>query len=369
MKRIGLVLIALLIVMVPSVFAEKTCADDNIVCEHGSFEQEADISSGGAGSPPVIEYLWILPDENVYDAGTQLYPTLSSERNDIYMCIVVSDEQGREDVAQVFADVYHPDGTQDALPCVPSANNKCDYNGSAFDRNPQNGLFKYQLHANKGNLSDPVHIQFIENCVSDAVDAGLITQADAGLIFYNVFDQPAWNVYAVHAPMLYHQPAGMYEVKAWATDLSSDVSNKLSTFFEWVSTVALEVDFTDGLHYGTLQPTVYKVIQGNYLMSEGDGAPTVKNEGNERIKLSVKSSELAGATFDKKINDFDVKWDPMEISNGHGHVFFGNDEVVELVDPLELCQTEKIDFSVHADVGLPADTYSGILELWTSVYD
>ncbi|MDP3917100.1 MAG: hypothetical protein Q8Q42_02320 [Nanoarchaeota archaeon] len=368
MKKI-LVFAILLIAMTPGVFSEKTCSDDNIICEHEDFEQTAIISSGSNGQPPEVEYLWVLPDENPYDSGTQLFPTLSSERNDIYACVVVGDPQGRDDITRVFLDVYHPENTQELLPCVPSANNKCDYDGEEFDRDPNGGLLKYQVQAHEGNFSDALHVQFMENCILDAVNAGLITQQEGDEIYYNLFSQPEWNLYAVHLPMLYHQPAGMYEVEARATDLRSDVSDKLSTSFEWVSTVAMEVDFQDGLDYGTLQPSVYKVIQGDYNMVSGDGKPTVKNEGNERVKLSIESSSLLGDTFNKEINDFDVKWDPNEVGYGHGHVFFDSDDAVMLEEPLELCQTEKIDFSAHADIGLPADIYSGMLQVWTSAYD
>ncbi|MDP3917091.1 MAG: hypothetical protein Q8Q42_02270 [Nanoarchaeota archaeon] len=368
MKKALVLLVSLLLVMMPMVFAEESCSDDNIICDQGEVDQSATIGAG-TGSPPSIEYVWVLPDENLNDQGTQLFPTLSSERNDIYACVVVGDPQGRDDISQVFVDVYHPEGTQDLLPCVPDANNKCDFTGDAFDRNPEGGLFKYQVHADRLNPTIPADMQFIEDCKLDALAAGLITQADVDLINYNIFSQPEWYMYTVNLPMLYHQPSGLYEVKAWATDHASAFSDMVSSFFDWVSTVALEIDFQDGLDYGALQPSVYRVIQGDYNMISGDGKPTVKNEGNERVEISVQSSTLLGDTFNKEINDFDVKWDPYETGFGHGQVFFDNDEQVILEDPLELCQTEKIDFSAHADLGLPADNYHGILQISTSAHD
>jgi len=366
-KKLFLLLTVLFILpmsSVPLVTAQaKDCNDPNVICDHGNVGQNAKITAGN-GSPPVVEFGWILPDEDLRTSGTQVFPKLSEERNDIFACIVVSDPQGRGDIQQVFADVFHPTGTGPILPCVPSANNKCDYTGNPFDRDPAGGLFKYQVHATK--LDPTTHRTFIESCKLNAVAAGLITRQQSDEINYNIFSQPNWFMYKVHLPMLYHQPAGKYKVQFRATDTRSGVSGKLQEVFEWVSTVALEIDFSNGLNYGELQPSVFKVIQGDYEMSYRDGKPTVKNEGNERINISIQSTTLVGSTHGKEINDFDVKWDPEERSFGYGLTKFPDGQKVVLKEPLELCQTEKIDFSVHADVGLPADRYSGILEIWTS---
>jgi hypothetical protein len=187
----------------------------------------------GGGSPPTVQYVWVLPDEDAIVSGTQLWPDLSQERNDIYACVVVSDPQGRDDIKNVYVDVYHPDGS-----------------------------FKYQVHAEKLVPGDTSDAETIEQCKLDALDAGLITQQDFDLINYQIFDQPAWYMYKVYLPMLYHQPSGQYEARAWATDTSSEVSATLSAYFDWVSTVAVELDF-NSLQFGEIQPSVYKVIQGD----------------------------------------------------------------------------------------------------------
>ncbi len=366
MKKV-LVLMTLLVLMSVSAVltTAKDCNDPDMICGEGDVDQTATIDSG-SGDPPVIYYGWVLPDEDSYESGTNLYPALSDQRNDIYACVVAGDPQGRDDINNIYVDVFHPDGTGDLLPCVPSANNKCDYTGDPFDRET---LFKYQVHATRLDPSDPVDMAVIEDCKTDALSAGLITQSDYNLINYNIFSQPEWYMYLVYLPMLYHQPSGWYPIEAWGTDTSSGVSDVLVNQFEWISTVAMEIDFFDGLNYGVLQPGVYKVIQGDYDMVDGDGQPTVKNEGNERIQIAVQSTVLTGDAHGKDIDDFDVKWDPMEIGGGHGHDYFGPDYQLTLIDPMELCQTEKIDFSAHADQGLPSDVYHGTLEIWTSAYD
>ncbi len=326
-----------------------------------TFPESATI--GGGSAPPVIQYIWVLPDEDIYTSETQLYPDLSEERNDIYSCVVASDPQGRDDIQNVYVDVYHPQNTEEIIPCVTEDGSVCDQSGygQPWDHTPQNGLFKYQVHAQK---LDPLYDrEEIEQCKLLALNAGLITQDDFNAIDYWIFDQPEWYMYRVNLPMLYHQPAGDYEARSWATDTSSSVSDPLSRYFTWISTVAIEIDFYDGIDYGTLQPSVYKIIQGNYAMQDGDNQPTIKNEGNEPVSLRIESTNLTGEQFQKVIDDFNVKWDPEERGSGYGQTYFGSGQEVELADPLELCQTEKIDFSVHADVGLPADAYSGTLTI------
>ncbi len=286
-------------------------------------------SIDGSGSPPTVEYVWVLPDEDPLTSGTQLWPALSDTRNDIYACIVVSDPQGRDDIQNVYVDVYHP-----------------------------NGSFKYQVHAVKLDIDQDE--EEIEDCKLDALEAGLITQEQFDEINYQIFDQPAWYMYKVYLPMLYHQPAGEYEARAWATDTSSEVSDTLSAYFDWVSTVAVELGFST-LDFGLIQPSVYKVIQGDYDMATYD-APTLKNEGNEPAEISVVFTNMTGNIHNKIIDDFDAQFRAE-------HLFFESDETVTFENPLELCHQEKIDFSVHADVGTPTDTYVGTVTIYAAAYE
>jgi len=397
MKKITILALVVALFVLPVAFA--LCTGSACVTSTGSVSQTAILGGSTGVGAPEIKFVWVLPDEDLTTDETQLYPALSAERNDIYACIVVSDPQGRDDIMNVYADVYHPTGTADILPCVLADNDPdkdglyeskvCDetqnnlalnnagagYGGKTDGSYEKTGdLFKYQVHAVK---MDPVSDRVaIENCKNAAVTAGLITQNDAHLspgtvyqgIDYWIFDQPEWYMYKVYLPMLYHQPAGWYTVKAWATDKLGHPSAQLSTTFEWVSTVAMEIDFFGGLNYGTLSPSVYKVIQGDWIMSTADGKPTVKNEGNEPIHITVGSNALIGTAFKKSIDDFDVKWNPEEIVStpNYGYQTYTAGQTVSLEDPLELCQTEKIDFSAHADAGLPEDTYIGSLILTVS---
>ena len=157
----------------------------------------------GGGCPPVVEYLWVLPDEDNITEGTQIGSYSGINRTDIYGCLVVSDPNGRDDISDVWVDVYHP-----------------------------NGSFKYQAHAVK---LDIVSQQAeIEACNDAALAAGLITQADHDQIDYNISDH-MWYMYEVDMYCHHHQPTGDYEVKAFATDGQSGVSECKTSTFEYLS--------------------------------------------------------------------------------------------------------------------------------------
>ena len=386
MKKILLAL-AITLLVLQVVLADpgsKKCTDPDIICDMGTVSQTAAIASG-SGSAPEIKFVWVLPDEDSTETGTQLNPKLSKERNDIYACIVVRDAQSREDIQDVFVKVYHPDDTGLILPCVLADNDPdkdglfesmvCDQSGFGFPWN-KDTLFKYQVHATKlDRISDRTTI---EECKGDALDAGLITQEQYDDIDYEIFSQPDADMYRVYLPMLYHQPAGWYRVDAYAVDTQGNVATPKTATFEWVSTVAIEIDFFAGLDYGVLTKSVYAWIQGDYTMSDGDGEPTIKNEGNERVALAVSSTPLTGSMYQKNITDFDVKWDPEEdgiVTPGYGTKYFtSKDDPVDLgctngdETPLELCQTEKIDFSVHAATDLPQDTYTGTMTIEATAF-
>jgi hypothetical protein len=371
MKKLLMAIVVALVVM-PLAFAAVTTPFINGGTQ-GSVSEAAVIGTT-TSAPPTVQFAWVLPDEDPLTAGTQVKPTINAQRNDIYACVVVGDTAyGRDNIQNVYVDVYHPTGTGAILPCVASAGHTCDNTtntmvtgsfgtmgngGKPYDRTT---LFKYQVHAVK--LDPIVDRAAIENCKTLAKAAGLITQAQYDQIDYNIFSQPIWYMYKVSLPMLYHQPSGLYTIKAWATDTASAVSAQLTNTFTWVSTVALDIDFAAGVNYGSIQPSVYKVVQGDYNLVAGDNMPTIKNEGNERVNIALTSTTLHGAVYGKDITDFDAKWDPNELGYGYGMYYFQAGTKVNLADPIELCQTEKIDLSVRAPIGLPQDTYTGTLTL------
>jgi len=284
----------------------------------------------GVGTSPVIEYVWVLPDEMITN-GTQIELIPSLERSDIYACIVVSDAESRDTISDVFIDIFHPDGS-----------------------------FKYQAHATK------IESQLeVEECKDAALEAGLITSSDHDDIDYNIFSQQNWYMYKVYLPMYYHQPSGLYDCETYAVDSQSRVSENKTVSFEWIAGTYLQLDF-ENIEFGSIQPGAWKIINGDLDMTTQ--SPTLKNEGNTEILVGLEFEEFRGIEYNKIIDDFDAQLRNMGTDNylkiPGEHIEFAADEQVWFTYPISLCRQEKIDFSIHADVGVVPDNYQGGLTMY-----
>ena len=289
----------------------------------------------GAGVSPVVEFIWVLPDEDNLTQGTQLEVLAGGQRDDIYACLVVSDADSRDTIADVFVDVYHPDTS-----------------------------FKYQIHGVR--ITDP---NAVEQCKSDALAHGLINSQDWEDINYNIFSQQNWYMYEVWLPMFYHQPAGDYEARGYAVDTQSRASEPESAFFTWIPGTFLELDFT-AVSFGNIQPGAWKIVNGDLLFILDDGMPTVRNQGNTGVLVGLEFSEFIGqgSLPNKIIDDFDAQLRNLGTNNHYSvpgeHLEFVADQFVQFTYPIELCRQEKIDFSIHADVGSLPDQYAGNITVY-----
>ena len=291
--------------------------------------------SEGTGTSPVVEYLWILPDE-FEDPETQITIVPSGERDDIYACLVVSDVESRDTITDVFVDVYHPDES-----------------------------FKYQMHATW--LDPETDYIEIEDCKDLALEAGLITSEDHEDIDYNIFSQPNWYMYKVYLPMYYHQPSGLYDIHGYAVDSTSRLSDPKIRSFEWVPGTYLELDFNEVL-FGSIQPGAWKVLNGDLDMATTN-MPTLKNEGNTEVLVGVEFSEFVGQGElpNKIIDRFDAQLRSMTenyLDIPGEHLEFDAYQQVQFTHPISLCRQEKIDFSIHAEVGTVPDEYEGSVTIY-----
>lgn len=268
----------------------------------------------GGGTPPVIAYTWVLPDEDSATAGTQIWPFASAERTDLYACVVVTDPNGRDNVADVFIDVYHPQGA------------------------PLCGSQKYQVHGVK--MDNTVNRTQIEDCKTKARNAGLITQAEFNDINYNIFNQTLYYMYYVNLRNNYCQPAGQYEARTFAVDQQGGVAINKSANFTWIPSVILQIDFYNGVNFGELIPGIEQTVQGDADMST-PAAPTMKNEGNVPIAITLNNTKLIGTQYNKEIVNFDSQFR----SEYKQYLAL---EKMTFSKAQQLCQTDKIDFSVKA---------------------
>jgi hypothetical protein len=281
----------------------------------------------GGGTPPEVWAKWELSDNDTSAPGIAIVPNpavdpLDPTSGPTEICIyaVVYDPNGIQDITAVFGDVYHPDGSM-----------------------------KVQVHM--GLETDDAVIQ---NAINEAVATGQMTPSEASSYITDIGKnmlQLWWGCFDYHV----HQPSGTYTVDAWAVDAFGSQSVHVLNTFEVISIVVLALDF-DTVDYGPILPLSWKWVGGNDVFSPGDGRATVWNRGNDPAMLSVHSSAMTGASQGKLIEEFDVEL------LGQQEVYFAS-EWVDLFGPLMPCTPVQIDFSIHAPVGTPADSYSGVLDI------
>ena len=348
MKRMKVLAIAVTLALVLTLLLPATVLA--VVVPGDTVPTTATIT--GSGSPPIIKAQWELFDNYPDEPGTQV-DIIPSDTKMMYAYVVVTDPNGRGDIAQVFCDVYHPDGSfkfqvHGVLldPAVPADVTEME-EAKAAAVVAETGTWLTNLP------------EMLANTAVEPVPAEPITQEVADWLDEEIFNTETAYMYKAEIPMSYHQPCGRYTVESWATDGSGEQSFRLESWYVWVETKVLELDFTS-IDYGEVVPCVEKIVPGDYVLETAGPAPpvkpSVKNEGNIALTIGVHSTAMVGDSELKTIENFDTKFRDEKI------------EYVACVDTwftnqLELCSTEKIIFSIHAPVGTPADTYRGELTM------
>jgi hypothetical protein len=305
----------------------------------------------GTGNPPIIKCKWeqdLTPtledgDPGHSTPGSQFLPPCEYQgKKAVQYWAVVTDPEGVNTIETVDACVYHPAGP------------------------PECGSFKYQkimTKVDKWTVGIPAY--------EAARDAGLVhyqTGIDDAEVMYEL-DKCTAHVWMVEEVLDYHQPAGEYEVhinacdsyNKWASSASTDLWNK----FLYVAVPCFEVDF-NRVDYGDVVACSEKWIAGDTIMqSPVAAAPspnpaTVRNIGNTNIKLTVHQdhmgfghSDITGTTYQGSTppapgeSNWNVVFDARLGSNPANGMYYDPCVTVTLPNPLPLCNTEELDFSIH----------------------
>ena len=287
--------------------------------------------TAGGGGPPLVKCNWETPDDGDPAhawLGTSMFPSCQyGVDKDVQFWAVVTDPEGVDTVANVYADVYHPEGP------------------------PECGSKKYQLELYR--MDKEAGIAAFE----EADAHGLITygwEQDYTLISHQL-EQGLSAVYMGTQVLSYHQPAGLYRDDVKAYDIPGNPSMIFSTYFYYIPVAAIEVDFTH-VNYGSVQVCSNKWIGGD--LEFGTPAPTVRNIGNTTVNaLLVKIRKGLGLTS----GVWNVEFDARLGADGVHAQYFPEIEVT-LVDVLPLCNTQKLDFSIHVIKGDPG-TYTGTITI------
>jgi hypothetical protein len=160
-------------------------------------------------------------------------------------------------------------------------------------------------------------------------------------------------VYKGCVELHYHQPAGLYRVEVIAHDDDNNWAIPLENHFEYFPLTKAEIDFST-VNYGSVEVSQNKWAPGNNVWD--DGIPSVRNVGNTDLKLTVEQDDMGigqsgsppvwDVVFDARIGVGDYYAEPPEDLPGMS-VTYDPFTMVEIPDVLHLCNTHKMDFSIH----------------------
>jgi len=312
----------------------------------------ADVQTGvtvtqGGGAIPAVMAKWETPDDNPVESGTQVKPSLVYGKCvEVCMYAVVFDAEDRGAVQQVTVDVWHPDGE------------------------PDNGSMKYNnLSATIMTYSDGLAIfnSWKSANVIKVFDGFVLTGTSPESVEERLIQGDA-RIWKVCFNMHYCQPAGDYGVGVKAVDKSGNVSTVVAfNRFTYVAMTGFEVDFTS--------VTYPNVTIGSSVVRPGDtsfgtaNAPTIRNLGNVNEWVSVKQSDMGFGRYADgtsgyqgwKVN-FDARLGPQANDGDTTNVQYAPDTTTQLPNKLYLCETNKLDFSIHLWFAVPSATpYTGTM--------
>jgi len=269
--------------------------------------------------------------------GLQVLPRLGKTVKVGYYA-VVTDPEGISTIANVYADVWHPDGEfkyQIALSPLSKAESI-----AAFSK-------VISCHPTLLTVEDDPSVwipEFEEDIIADIEYE--LTQ-DLALVYYgeDVID--------------YCQPGGYYTVGVRAHDIFNTWSAYLYNQFWYIPTTAIKIDF-DTVDYGTAMIDYEQWASGDQTFGT-DAYPTIQNWGNTPVDLYVWQDDMGlGMTS----GQWNVRYDVRLASDGNIKEYDpyqnqdSNHKGVRF-DHLGLCTLDKLDFSIHVKKADPGYTYTG----------
>jgi hypothetical protein len=323
----------------------------------------------GTGGPPVIKCKWETPDSA--DPGHST-PGTQVEASGVY-------DQSVQ--VCVFAVITDPQGVITMMPPAPEGN---VYATITYPLGPpMDGAIKYEQITM--TPVDPYTESFPHNVAGliefdAAVGNGLITADSiaAGHTLESIREQLVQGeayIWKGCFDLHYHQPAGDYGVCVEAFDPTNLVTEMCNTV-TYAAKTMVEVDFTS-VNYGEVDVCSNRWIGGDNefgVPNSQTGAMmnTIRNIGNTNAYVTVMQDDMGFGKSD--VGTPDEHWNVnYDARIGTGDYYAGEDipgvditympeETATIPDVLMLCNTHKIDFSIHVLKGL-SGSYTGTMTI------
>jgi hypothetical protein len=295
-----------------------------------------------SGNPPAIEKIFVLDRNSTGDLtetgdelhlipGTQILPNpgvgMSEVETHFWKFVIVSDPNGRDDIATVYEKLLDLDGITPMTSEVIA--------------------------------TDITNTPAQDEALLAALNAGLITQAE--------YDECVWmldplkqqaRIYVVENTLTNHDEPGDYTVYFKAVDTSGGFVEGTGQF-QYLAIKALELDFST-INYGPITIGVPKWVAGDDVWGTAD-RPTLKNQGNIPFQVAVNASDLIGINPPQQI----IPAEALSVELLGQHVLSAGQGGPGLATPIILdgylkpCTPTQISFDIVAPVGSSANTYAG----------
>lgn len=340
MKKIAILLFSIILIL-------------GLIAPSAAFAASSEVTvATGGGSIPAVKCKWeqqpVAVEPSMEDGdvphlvpGFQINPPLvAGATKTIEYYAVVTDEEDMGNLAQVFADVYHPAGSPEPYgPSVVGGVQSLPY-------------FKYEIpYCKLGHSATEIAM------VQAAYDADLITFGSYTLedIMFEL-DKGTADLWRGQAEIDYEQPAGAYDVYVYAVDANDNLSPYVYNQFDYLPLCGIEIDFT-GINWGSVNLGVEKMIPGDRIWDDpaGTNKATVRNVGNVWASVTVEFDDMG---FGKDINNnWNVNFDARMGSNNDYYVGSILPYVeTELPNALALSHKEELDLSIKIIKGFGVHT-------------
>jgi hypothetical protein len=328
---------------------------------------EVEVSTGG-GEIPVVKCKWeqqpVSVNSNLEDGdsphavpGFQINPPLKkcTTKTIEYYAVVTDGEDGGA-VDQVFVDVYHPVGSPEPY-------------GLSTEGGVQDlPYFKYEIPFIDLQGGDyPITKAQAQAIVQNAYNKHLIifnTEFDLSEVLYEL-EKGTAHLWMGCAEIDYEQPAGKYDVYAFAVDTNNNLSPYLWNQFTYVAISGIEADFTT-IDFGSVNLGVEKMIPGDleWDIPAGENFATVRNIGNTWASLKITFCDM---DFGKDVTgNWNVRFDARM---GSDDTYYVGDilpyQTVTLENALALSAMDELDLSIKIIKGF--GEHSGTITLGSVV--
>jgi hypothetical protein len=310
-----------------------------------------DLQRDGTGNPigpPAMP-------EDVH-AKIQVKPNLEDEpeARRIQVWMAVDHPAGLGNIGGVYWDVFEGDG-------AGGWTHKVQLEGTDVHKVPTGPTGQCTNYGT--GTDDPPNTMFGAAVANGILSADAVDDLNFGLVAKCQQNEKAF--YYSEFELSKDQPCGEYKIIATAA--SGGLTDTLTNYIDIICVIGLQIDFSS-VNWGSIVPGQDDQVSGNLLWEPTSStAPTVKNVGNDGMRLKVHFSAMTGSTDPSKtIDSFDACFGRSPSTLQCFNTIAASTWKTFDADPARvLCANEvgKLDLSLHPPAFLPNDTYSGTLDL------